>query len=117
MKVIILKAPLNAMLSFSRIIETYVDAAYPPGGSECAQSAREALLTAAARLQHEYDSANGTVSVSRRIKAHLKAALSYYSDSQQQNRQVQLQREQLLKCLDGADITDESWLMASTTVI
>ena len=118
MKVITLNAPLNAMLTFSRIVEAYVEAAYPPGGSECAQSAREALLLAAGRLQNEYDNVTGAVTISRRIKAHLKSALSYSADSQErQDGRMKLQRELLLKCLNGEEITDESWNATTTAVI
>lgn len=55
----------------------YAGAAYPPGGSECGQSAREALLNVAIQLE----AAGGeSVQISRRIKPRLKAAIEYYAE-------------------------------------
>jgi len=92
------------------VIKSYVDAAYPVGGSECAQSAREALLSTAQQLIKKYDPDNGSVDISRRIKAHLKSALEYYPQTQTERTQAaEHESELLLKCLDGDSISQDDW--------
>jgi len=67
-----LREELAAALRF------YAEAAYPPGCSECGQAAREALLNTEAQLLQDTDS--GPVTISRRVKPRLKAALEYYCE-------------------------------------
>ena len=108
MKVITLQAPAEAIQTLCRVVDAYVEAAYPAGGSECSQSAREALQSTAQQLHHNYDTENGLVTISRRVKAHLKSALQYYA--QTQNTQLVMQQsEQLLRCLDGHHISYHDW--------
>jgi len=58
-------------------LRVYAEAAYPPGGSECGQAAREALLNVALQLE----AAGGeTVQISRRVRPRLKAAIDYYAE-------------------------------------
>jgi hypothetical protein len=55
-------------------LETYALAAYPPGGSECAQVARQALLDSA-RLIRE----NGAgADLRKRQRAMLKSGIAWY---------------------------------------
>ena len=59
-------------------IREYAHAAYPEGGSECAQVARYTLLELAADIDAGIDGNNETVEVSKRPRAMVKAALEYY---------------------------------------
>lgn len=110
MKELTLQAPWPLLESFGGLIRDYADAAYPPGGSECAQSARAGLLAVAERIEHQYDPGSGSVRISRRIKAHLKAAITYYVQLQDDaGLPVAQQRAALLlACLDGEKIEPES---------
>ncbi|VAW93354.1 hypothetical protein MNBD_GAMMA21-967 [hydrothermal vent metagenome] len=110
MKTIILYAPPAAIQTLAEAVTAYVEAAYPAGGSECAQSAREALLSTVLTLRNEYDNDNRSVSISRRIKAHLKSALEYYPQTQAERRQLaEHEASQLLKCLQGDIISQQEW--------
>ncbi|MCB1923435.1 MAG: hypothetical protein KDJ27_06735 [Gammaproteobacteria bacterium] len=55
-------------------LRAYVDAAYPRGGSECAQVAREALLDTAGRIAAH---AGGALPLRRRMLPQLRAALTW----------------------------------------
>jgi hypothetical protein len=59
-------------------IREYAHAAYPEGGSECAQVARYTLLELAADIDAGITGAGDTVEVSKRPRAMVKAALEYY---------------------------------------
>ena len=59
-------------------IREYAYAAYPEGGSECAQVARYTLLELATEIEAGISNENATVEVSKRPKAMVKAALEYY---------------------------------------
>ena len=59
-------------------IREYAHAAYPEGGSECAQVARYTLLELATDIEAGISNENATVEVSKRPKAMVKAALEYY---------------------------------------
>lgn len=59
-------------------IREYAHAAYPEGGSECAQVARYTLLELAADIDAGITAGNETVEVSKRPMAMVKAALEYY---------------------------------------
>ena len=59
-------------------IREYAHAAYPKGGSECAQVARYTLLELAADIDAGITGDNETVEVSKRPRAMVKAALEYY---------------------------------------
>lgn len=110
MKTIILYAPAAAIDVLAEVISVYVDAAYPVRGSECAQSARQALLSTVLTLKNEYDNDHRSVSISRRIKAHLKSALEYYPQTQTERRQqAEYEATQLLRCLQGDSISQQEW--------
>ena len=64
----------------SRAIREYAHAAYPEGGSECAQVARYTLLNVADDIDAAIESAAATVGISRRLRTNLKAALEYHFD-------------------------------------
>ena len=59
-------------------IRQYVDAAYPEGGSECAQVARYTLLELAADIDAGITDNNTSVEISKRPKAMMTAATAYY---------------------------------------
>ena len=63
--------------ALARALAEYAYAAYPPGGSECAQVSRETLLTSAQEVaNHAADSDGATLS--RRQRVLLKAAVQWY---------------------------------------
>lgn len=64
-------------------LRQYAEAAYPPGGSECGQVARAALMDAADALQSGFTETGTHAEVSRRLRAHMKAAVRYYSEQHQ----------------------------------
>jgi hypothetical protein len=57
-------------------IRSFAHAAYPPGGSECAQVARESLLTTAATIETSTDPARA----SRRQRVMLRQAMQWYGE-------------------------------------
>ena len=71
----------------AEVIRFYALAAYPPGGSECVQAAREALLNTAAQLDNVPSMAVEAV-ISRRIRTNLKAALDYYAAQHVEQQQT-----------------------------
>jgi hypothetical protein len=64
----------------SRAIREYAHAAYPEGGSECAQVARYTLLNVADEIDAAIESGVATLGISRRLRTNLKAALDYHFD-------------------------------------
>ena len=63
-------------------IRTYAHAAYPEGGSECAQVARYALLQAAEGIEASITAEHAEAVISRRLRTTLKAAIDYHFDRQ-----------------------------------
>jgi hypothetical protein len=61
-------------------IRDYAVAAYPPGGSECAQVARYTLLELADQINDGIGPESGSVEISKRPRAMVKAAIQYYFD-------------------------------------
>jgi hypothetical protein len=59
-------------------IRNYAHAAYPDGGSECAQVARYTLLELAADIDAGISEHSDSVAISRRPRAMVKAAIEYY---------------------------------------
>ena len=97
-----LHAPYPAIELISQAMQTYANAAYPPGGSECAQSAREALLVASDSLIKQFDAATNTSTVSRRLRSHIRAAVEYYFDlMSQQDQYVEFDQTAILSILAG----------------
>ena len=79
----------------SRQLRAYADAAYPPGASECAQSAHAALSEAADSIEYAAD-AGAYAEISVRLRAMMKAAVRYHyqdgsgSDSNNGDRELAL---------------------------
>jgi hypothetical protein len=65
-----------------RAIREYAHAAYPEGGSECAQVARYTLLEAAAAIDAAITAGHGEAVISRRLRTTLQAAINYHFDRQ-----------------------------------
>jgi hypothetical protein len=63
-----------------RAIRDYAIAAYPPGGSDCAQVARYTLLELAGQIESGITAACHEVEISRRPRAMVRAALEYHFD-------------------------------------
>lgn len=61
-----------------KAIREYAHAAYPDGGSECAQVARYTLLELAADIEAGISEHNQSVEISKRPRAMVKAAFEYY---------------------------------------
>lgn len=61
-------------------IRAYAAAAYPAGGSDCAQVARYTLDALAQQIEVGCTGAPGRVEISRRPRAMVRAALQYHFD-------------------------------------
>jgi hypothetical protein len=110
MKQLQLNCPQALVEVICQAIELYATVAYPPGGSECAQAAREALRSAAQSLAEHYNPQTETTNMSRRMLTHVKAALEYYFDQPVSRTELQLkQRELVFKALSGHRITRQQW--------
>ena len=110
MKQLQLHCPPALVEVLCQAIELYATAAYPPGGSECAQAAREALRSAAQSLRANYDPQAGTTSMSRRIVTHVKAALEFYFAEQVMDNSLQLKQQELVfKALNGQPVSQQEW--------
>ena len=59
----------------------YAHAAFPAGGSDCAQVARYTLLELADQVEAGISRTCHSVAISRRPRAMLKAAIEYYFDT------------------------------------
>jgi len=101
-------------------LREYAHAAYPEGGSECAQVARYTLLQAADTVEAGIRNEAGEVRLSRRLRTQLKAALEYYFDRHDKQTasasvQQRIRFTELLKGsplyasdLDAARLADQS---------
>jgi hypothetical protein len=67
--------PGQAVL-LAEALSVYVDAAYPRGGSECAQVARETLLDSAAVIAR--DAGGAGAAISRRQRGLIRTAVKWY---------------------------------------
>jgi len=65
-----------------RAIREYAHAAYPEGGSDCAQVARYTLLEAASAIDTAISADQDQAVISRRLRTTLKAAIDYHFDCQ-----------------------------------
>lgn len=114
MKTISLTGPVPALQMLSEVIQHYADAAYPVGGSECAQTARAGLLDTVEKINQQIEQGLLHVTISRRIKSHIKAAIQYYLQMFAEpnlEKEPALHRSQLmLAMLDGKSVADDEWL-------
>ena len=61
------------------ILRQYADAAYPRGGSECAQSARETLLMSVEQMLAAWDATSHSSLISKRLRVPVKSAIEYHA--------------------------------------
>ena len=113
MKIIVMTGPAPAFRTLSQAIQQYADAAYPPGGSECAQAARAGLLDTAEKILQQIDTHQSEVTISRRIKSHVKAAIQYYlqvcTEQNADLEQATIRYELLLELINGNPVQEERW--------
>ena len=88
-------------------IRDYAHAAYPEGGSDCAQVARYTLLELAAEIDAGITAHNEHIAISRRPRAMLKAAIEYYFNRMDEGCGVTSihQRQLLAGLLDEETVT------------
>lgn len=77
-KTLTLKAPTEELIELVKVLGRYAEAAWPPGGSECAQASREALETTAAAMKEQLTDYPEQVEISRRQRSTFRAALEYH---------------------------------------
>lgn len=68
-------------------LAAYAEAAYPRGGSECAQAAREALLGSAGAIAR--DAAGPGAAISRRQRSLLRTAVRWYWEERGEPQRAQ----------------------------
>jgi len=88
-------------------IRDYAHAAYPDGGSECAQVARYTLLELAADIEAGITEHSETIEISKRPRAMVKAAFEYYFNRLDEARGMTStrQRRLLVELLEGKTVT------------
>lgn len=104
-KVFDLQCSPNLADAMAAAIRNYVAVQYPPGSSDCALAAREALLTVAENIETVCLSA-ATVQLSRRLRTMLKIAVNYYCDQYEEGDSREAGRNALLAALQGEQVDD-----------
>lgn len=79
-KTITLEAPPLLQEIVVAALRTYAEAAYPPGGSECGQVARGAIMDVARAMELGFSEHGRRAEVSRRMRANLKSAIRYFCE-------------------------------------
>ncbi len=79
---IVLRCDVPARDILCAAIREYAHAAYPQGGSECAQLARYTLLQLADEINAGISADKTSVEISKRPKAMIRAAVEYYFNRQ-----------------------------------
>ena len=104
---ILLRCDIPARDILCTAIREYAHAAYPEGGSECAQVARYTLLELAAEISDGISEEKVSVEISKRSKPMIKAALEYYFDRQDNacGTSSMHQRELFISLLNGVPVT------------
>ncbi|MDX1823481.1 MAG: hypothetical protein R3354_02110 [Thiohalomonadales bacterium] len=105
-KVFNLPCAPNLVEALTAAIRGYVAIQYPPGVSDCALAAREALLTVAENIETGCQSAT-TVTLSRRLRTMLKIAVNFYCDQRSEGEAREMARDAMLAALQGEQVTDE----------
>jgi hypothetical protein len=97
-----------------RAIREYAHAAYPEGGSDCAQVARYTLLELAQQIDAGITTESLRVEISRRPRAMVKAAIEYFFDRRDAGSGVSSvrQRELMNGMLRGRVVTGEEMAAA-----
>lgn len=105
-KVIHLQCSPNLAAAMTAAIRGYVAVQYPPGVSDCALAAREALLTVAQDIETVCQTAT-TVTLSRRLRTMLKVAVNFYCEQRSEGKPRELGRNAMLAALQGEQVEDE----------
>ncbi len=104
-KVIHLQCSPNLSTTMVAVIKNYVAVQYPPGVSDCALAAREALLMVADNIESVCQT-EATVDLSRRLRTMLKIAVNYYCDQYADGEAREAGRNALLAALQGELVDD-----------
>jgi len=105
------KITLHCDIAVSDIVCTaireYAHAAYPEGGSECAQVARYTLLELAADIAAGMTGNSQSIEISKRPRAMVKAAFEYYFNRKDavQGITSSHQRQLFAELLEGRTVT------------
>jgi len=104
---IILRCDIPVRDILCTAIREYAHAAYPEGGSECAQVARYTLLQLAAEINDGISEEKRSVEISKRPRSMVKAALEYYFNRQDEacGTESIRERELFVSLLGGAAVT------------
>jgi hypothetical protein len=95
-------------------IRDYAHAAYPAGGSECAQVARYTLLELAREIEQGIGEESASMLISRRPRAMVRAALEYYFDRlDQAQRGTSLHQRELMAGLLKEQLVSQAELQAA----
>lgn len=105
-KVINLQCSPNLAATMVAAIRGYVAVQYPPGVSDCALAAREALLTVAENIETGCQAAP-TVTLSRRLRTMLRIAINFYCDQRAVGEAGEEGRNAMLAALQGEQVNDE----------
>lgn len=87
-KMLTIKCQNNLCEALANAITQYAHAAYPPGGSECAQASREALETIAHTIKTA-DINDASFQIKARQRSTLKAAINWYFGEAQPDADMQ----------------------------
>ena len=104
-KIINLQCSPNLTDTMAAAIRNYVAVQYPPGVSDCALAAREALLTVADNIETICQTA-ATVELSRRLRTMLKIAVNFYCDQHSEGESREAGRNALLAALQEEQVDD-----------
>ncbi len=104
---IILRCDIPVRDILCTAIREYAQAAYPEGGSECAQVARYTLLELAAEINDGISAEKVSVEISKRPRPMVKAALEFYFNRQDEACATTSmhQRELFVFLLSGEAVT------------
>jgi hypothetical protein len=104
-KTITLHCPGFALTQLASSLELYANAAYPPGASECSQASRAALLDTVASINLQVATKTDEVTVSRRLRSNILAALRYAAENESNNPVYGL----LIKAVSGEVVAGDEW--------
>jgi hypothetical protein len=82
-KTLTINAPAEQLTLFITALRRYAHAAWPVGGSECAQASRDSLLTFCDELEAELESTRNEISLNKRQRSVYKAALEFHLEHEE----------------------------------
>jgi len=95
----------------SEILRNYADAAYPQGGSECSQSARESLMQSVEEIRLNWNEVSQTTHINKRLRVMAKSAIKYHAQCLAVEKEYSIDRrkEYLLSVLSGEAIDEAGY--------